>query len=367
MAVRNISDLALDEIDEDFLREQAVGMGDDLGVDTGQGSLYMDAAEGHIIRAAKFFHDLRSVSEIISINTCTGEVLDEKLKERGMKRNPAEDTPAVYYVLFSGAEPEKGDLMSCGDHFFTAEKIGDRWAIRSEETGTEMNHLTPGLPVVPEQDVDNLVSATLQELAVPAVDAEDDESARQRLLSKLAEPDENGNRSQIRSWCESINGVGRARIIPQWDGPMTVKGIIIGYDGGVPTKAVVDAVQSYIDPDGDGMGEGMAAIGQIFTAEGAEAVEINVSVTIIKSAEASYADIREAIQASIRDYCKSIALEGYSEDIQVRYNRISAMITETEHVVDHESLLLNGGTENIAFEENQIPVLGEVVLNGNIL
>ena len=161
-------------------------MGAELGVDTHQGSVYMDACSGHIIRTAKFFNDLRTVNEILSILTCTGDVLTEKMMERGLERNPPADTAATYYVEYVGAEPQVGDLMSCDDHFFTTQKLNDRWVIVSEETGTDMNTLVPGLPVIPDQDVDNLISATLKELAVPAVDMEEDDSARSRYIDKLS-------------------------------------------------------------------------------------------------------------------------------------------------------------------------------------
>lgn len=366
MAIRDISDLRLDEITEEFLTDQLIDMGMDLNVDTNQGSIYRDAGDGHIIRTAKFFNDLRSVNEIISLDTCTGEVLDEKMKEYGLRRNPPESTPAVYYAKFVGAEPEEGDVMSCADHFFRAVKLESRWAIRSEETGTEMNSLVPGLAIIPEIDIDLLESATLEELAVPALDIEDDDSARRRLHNSLSGPDECANISQVRTWCEGIEGVGRARIIPCWNGPMTVKAILISKDGGVPTEEVVSSVQKIIDPGSEGMGEGKAPIGQKFTAEAVEGVKVNLSVEVVKKVEGSYSKIKTDIEEALKAYCKSIALEDYSADIKLRYTRISAMISDIPDVVDHETLLINGGTGNISFTVSQIPVFGEVTVSGDI-
>ena len=365
--VRNIEDLNLDEIDEDFLRDKCIEMGMELEVDTRQGSIYRDAAEGHIIRVAKFFDDLRQVKEIISLSTCTGDVLDEKLKERGLERNPPEATPARYYCLFDGAVPEVGDLLTCEEYEFTVESVGDRVVIVSTDTGTELNSLPQGSPVVPEIDVDGLISCTLQEIAEPALDEEDDDSARTRLINKVSGPDENGNASQIRSWCESVEGVGRARIIPLWDGPMTVKAVIIDKSGHGAAAGVVANVQEYVDPGASGMGEGAAAIGQFVTVVAAEDVSINVSVSVTKKAEATYSGIQEELTEALEEYLKELALETWSDDIQVRYNRISAIITDLPSVVDHENLLVNGGVDNIAFTVEQVPILGEVTVNGDIL
>ena len=77
MAIKNIGELGLDEITEDYLMAECEDMGAELGVDTNQGSIYRDASDGHIIRAAKFFNDLATVNEILSITTCTGDVLTE--------------------------------------------------------------------------------------------------------------------------------------------------------------------------------------------------------------------------------------------------------------------------------------------------
>ena len=50
MAIKNIGELGLDEITEDYLMAECEDMGAELGVDTHQGSVYMDACSGHIIR-----------------------------------------------------------------------------------------------------------------------------------------------------------------------------------------------------------------------------------------------------------------------------------------------------------------------------
>ena len=366
MAIRNIQDLALDEITEEVLLDECIKMGEELGVDTNQGSIYRDASDGHIIRAAKFFFNLSQVYQIISINTCTGDVLDEKLKERGMARNPPADTSAIYYVEFVGAEPEVGDLMSCDDHFFTAGKLGERWVIRSEETGTSMNSLVPGLPVIPERDVDNLISATLQELAVPAVDMEDDDSARERFINMISGPSENGNKAQLRSWCEAIEGVGRAKIVPLWDGEGTALGIIISTDGTIPKEEVINLVQETLDPDAAGMGEGLVTIGCHFTAVAAEKVTINISVDIVKQAESTYSGIKDDITAAVTNYLKEIVLHSYLEEITVRYNSIGALISQISTIVDYDNLLVSGNVENIPCSIYQVPVIGEVEVNGNL-
>lgn len=367
MAAVSIEDLKLEEITEDFLKDELIDMGAELGVDTRQGSIYRDAGDGHAFRTAKFFNDLRQVADIISIFSCTGDVLDERLFERGLSRNPPTDLPATYYVEFIGAEPEVGTRVICEEYFFTVDYLDGKWVIVSEETGTKMNNIAPGSAVIPERDIGGLKSARVIELVIPAVNRESDDEARRRLQNKLSGPDENGNISQMKTWCESVAGVGRARIIPLWNGPNTVKCVIIAVDGTAPTPEVVASVQEYLDPGEDGMGEGVATIGQICTVVAAEPIVVDVNVTVIKSAGSIFSEIQSAFEQALGDYFKSVALESYSPEIKIRYNRISAVITSLDGVVDHEDLTLDGKAENISFSVNQIPILGEVIIkNGNI-
>ncbi len=366
--IRNIEDLSLDDITEEFLLEECIDMGDDLNVDTRQGSIYRDAADGHIIRTAKFFSDLRQVAEIISLQTCTGDVLDEKLMERGLTRNPAEATPAKYYVDFVGdTMPDIGAVMSCEDYMFTLDMLDGEYVIVSDDLGTEMNNLVPGLAVIPDIDIPGLVSATLGELATPAIDIEDDESARERLINRISGPDENGNKSQVKTWCESVEGVGCARIIPLWNGPNTVMAVIIDGNGDVPTEKIVSDVQNYVDPGGEGMGEGVANIGQFFTAVAAEAVTINITVSVLKKAEATYSGIQEGFKELVENYITGLALEDYSDAMSVRIAHIGALLDGMEDVIDYDNLKLNGQDENVPFTIYQIPVIGEVTVDGNIL
>lgn len=362
----NIKDLKLEEITEEFLQEQLIDMGAKLGVDTRQGSIYRDAGEGHAFRTAKFFHDLNKVNDIISIFTCTGEILDERLSERNLSRNPPADTPAVYYAEFDGAEPELGLRVICAEHFFRVDRLKEKWVIVSEDTGTIMNNIAPGTMIIPERDVRELKSARVAEIAIPAVDMESDDDARRRLHNKISGPDENGNVSQMMTWCESVTGVGRARIISLWNGPNTVMCVIIAKDGGVPTEEVVNETQKYLDPGANGMGEGVATIGQICTVVAAEAVVIDISVSVIKGTEVTFTEIKEKLTEEVKSYFKSISMEKYSGNIKVRFTRIGAILTDINGVIDYDNLRLNGSTSNISFSVKQIPVLGEVVIDENI-
>ncbi|MBU5680078.1 baseplate J/gp47 family protein [Blautia sp. MSJ-9] len=366
--LKNIEDLPLNDITEDVLIEQFYDMGAFLNVDARQGSIYWDACMGSIIRTSMLLEQLKMVKEIISLDTCTGDVLDEKMAERGLVRNPEKPTPATYYVNFIGQAPDLDSKMSVEEYFFILSQDSEgRYILISEDMGTDMNNLASGLKVVPELDVDGLIAATLGELAIPATDAEDDDSARERLKNRISGPDENGNKSQVRTWCESVEGVGAARIIPLWNGPYTVKGILVSTTGGVPSQTVVDNVQNYIDPGCTGMGEGVANIGQFFTAEAVEAIKVDITVSVLKKNDATYSGIQEGFKELLQKYFTDMALEEYANGMAIRYVRVGAILENMDEVIDYDQLKLNGKSVNITFTNAQVPVLGEVTVDGNIL
>ena len=75
---------------------------------------------------------------------------------------------------------------------------------------------------------------------------------RNRVIEKIAGPAENGNKQHYKTWCESIDGVGRARIFPLWLGENTVKAVLIDTTGKPCGEAKVLEVQELHRPGGQG-------------------------------------------------------------------------------------------------------------------
>lgn len=365
MAVTNIEDLNLDDITEDLLTEKAVDMGSSLGVDTREGSVYRDAAAGHITRTAEFFDNLSQLKEILSIFTCTGEILDEYLRQRGMTRQPDAETQATYKCFFVGADPVPGAVMIVDEYEFTVisqDKTDSTcWYIQSVDTGTDMNNFATGTAVIPDEDIDDLESCTLGDLVVPAVDIEEDDSARKRLLEAVSEDIEAGNSAQIHKWCMSIEGVGRAEVFPMEDGPGTVSAYITSTAGLTPSASVVKAVQDYVDPGANGEGEGVAPIGCKFKAKAVTNYSISVSGSIMCQPGTDTNAVSTEIAQKIKDYLKNIALNG--KDIPgttsraVSINGIGALIMGTNGVRDYTGLELNGGSSNLSYTHKEVPFL----------
>ena len=350
------------------------------GIDTREGSIFYDAVSGILIQIAKMYTDLDLVFELVFISTASGEYLDLRASEYGLERIAA--SSAKYYLVYEGTTPDTGERFFHNDTglYFNLEENDDGDLILvAEEAGTDANDILEGDLAVPVNTIDGLTSSTFGEVYEYGTDEESDDDLRTRIQEKIAGPAENGNKQHYKTWCESITGVGLARIYPLWNGPNTVKAVLISTDGKACTDSVVEAVQEYIDPAtqgltaevdgvtytvGDGLGEGVANLGAHFTAVSATEVGITVEMTAVLKSSASEDDAAEEIEELLEDYFKELVLssDDYTDCI-ARLTAIGAIISGASTITDYTDLTINGDTENVDPGEDGVPVVAEVIIN----
>lgn len=346
------------------------------GIDTRPGSIFYDAVSGILLKVAKLYTDLDIIVETTTVATATGEALDLKAGEYGVTRLAA--TQAKYRALFEGVTPQVGERFYYDLAYFVL-KIDEGAGVyyfEAEEAGENGNNIYKGTPAVPVNDIDGLVSATFGAIYENGTDAEDDESLRTRIQEKIAGPTENGNKQHYKTWCESIDGIGRARIFPLWNGENTVKGVLIDSTGQPCGDAKVTEVQNYIDPAskgltvmvdgktytvGDGLGNGVANIGAHFTAVGASPLSIDVTFGAELASGATKEMVQKEVADAIEEYLKELVLTtDDTSEVIVRISTIGAILSQLRNLIDYNNLRLNGDTRNITSGENDVPVLGEV-------
>lgn len=197
------------------------------------------------------------------------------------------------------------------------------------------------------------------EIGLPRNDNESDADYLTRILEKARLPATSGNVAHYIQWAKEVSGVGNVRVIPVWDGPGTVKTIIIDSDKQPASAEIVQDAQEYIDPNGNGDGAGEAPIGAATTVESAAGLNIDVEATVILEAEAVLEDVQAAFGGALVDYLKSIALE----KSYVSYAHIGVYLFDTVGVADYSGLTVNGGTANVAVGNTQVAIKGTVTLN----
>ena len=346
---------------ENLLQEVLENATDDI--DTRQGSIFYDAVSGILIQVAKLYSDLELIFSLTQIDTTSGEYLDTKASEYGIFRHSA--LKAKYHAVFEGTVPESGERFFSGGKYFSVINENNELYFEAAESGTEYNDISAGTQAVPVDTIDGLKTAQFGELSEYGSDSEDDESLRRRVREKISGAGENGNKAHYKMWCESIDGVGKARIFPLWNGAGTVKGVLISYDGLPCTADVVNSVQEYVDPGGTGLGEGIANLGAHFTAQAAESKVIDISVTVEIDANTSSELVISELENAVKSYFKEQVMNSSEEETVIRFSGIGAVISGTAGVIDYSGLTLNGSTGNITIDEVSVPVPG--VMNIEII
>jgi len=351
-------------------------------IDLRQGGIYFDAVSSACMKLAQFYVDLTYALDLVFVTTAVGEYLDRRGAEYAVFRKPA--TNARYEYLWTGtSQPSLGERFFSDGHYF---QLGEYFVnetrmltLEAEIPGSESSNILPGAAAIPDRNLPGLTASTFGVLIEPGADTEDDESFRERIIEKISNPAENGNRQHYKTWCESVAGVGRARIIPLFAGPNTVMGIIIGADGLPAASAVVDRVQEYIDPMtlglivevagvqyaiGDGLGDGVANIGAHFAAVAPSALTVNIEFNAELKQGYDEQQIKGDVSAALIAHFKDLSLKtSEREPIVIRISAISSILYSLPGLVDYSDLELNGATGNITLTERQVASLGEVSVN----
>ena len=365
---------------ENIMEECLAGAPPDI--DIRPGSIFYDAVAPAAFKIAQFYADLSSVFDLVFVATAVDEYLDERCGENAVYRLPA--TSALYEYVWSGASQPVvgGRFFADGLFFILRQNENGQLYLESEEPGTKNNDIISDTPAVPSENTPGLEVSKFGNLITPGTDAESDEAYRTRFREKIAGSAENGNRQHYKTWCESVPGVGRAKIKPLFAGENTVMGVIVGADGKPAVKAVIEKVQNYIDPAtlgntveangksytvGDGLGNGVANIGAHFTAVAPEGVPVNISFKAEIQKDVSEAQVKTDAKAAIASYFKNLALSvPEDQNIVARVSAISSIIYNLPGVLDFSELTLNGKASNITLADLQIAVLGEVIIDASI-
>ena len=342
------------------------------GIDTREGSIFYDAVKGAAMEIAKFYVDLNILTQLIFIDTAGGEFLDKRAAEYGIIRKAGEK--AEYNFSYTGSKPiirEKyyynGMYFDLGQYAVIPEgesfpNPNTGYFLRAAEVGEEYNQIISGTPAIPVNPLTGMTSSTFGEIIRYGCDAESDEALRARIKDKISGPAENGNKANYKSWCEEIEGVGRAEIIPLWNGPNTVKGVLTSTDGRAISNDIVEEVQEYIDPDSEGLGEGVANIGAHFTAVSAVEKPINVTVSgVCPNSGYSSAQVTEEITRAINKYLQDVAVTSGPGSILATV--VGSKIAALSSVNYYTSITLNSGQSSVTVLPTEVGVAGTIVVN----
>lgn len=337
-------------------------------MDRRPGSIIYDALAPAAAELAQMYIELETNQALSYADTSSGEYLERRTQEFGVRREPATKAKRRGLFFASGNVPmdvPAGTRFSLQDlSYSVVSKIAaGEWMLECERAGASGNRDFGVL--LPVDYVEGLARAELSDVLVPGEDAETDEALRQRYLSVVNEQPFGGNIADYKHKLNAIDGVGGVKIFPAWNGGGTVKAVLMttGYEP--PSETMIDEVQAMIDPEeSGGQGIGLAPIGHRVTIAGVQGVQVGVSATVTLAAGMTLGQVENDIEAAIGSYFLQLRQNWASEDaLVIRVAQVESRMLTVPGVVDVTRTMLNGSPGNVVLGSEQIPVLGEVALS----
>lgn len=206
-------------------------------------------------------------------------------------------------------------------------------------------------------------SVTNPERITGGTDQEEDSALLERVMEAYQDRGYSfvGNDSDYIRWAKEVVGVGAASVIPEWDGPGTVKLILIDSNGQPANEHICEDVYNYIMRPDDRL-QRKAPIGAILTVSSPDIIQVSYAATVELLDGYGLEDVKEAFLAGLLKYYDRASQEG-----EIKYTQIGSVLANTAGVNDYENLLLNGGTKNIKIHQYEFPVTLEASLESGVV
>lgn len=323
-----------------------------------EGGFIYDAIAPVAVELAEMYQSLDEVLKQVFAQTASGEYLEKRCAEFGIYRKAGtKATGQVKFLGNDGTVIPAGTLVQTesGLQFVTKSEVtissGQAIAdIEAVEEGSQYNVPAGAITELPVQIV-GVISVINEQATTGGTNEEDDASLLNRLLVKVQTPATSGNANHYKLWALEVAGVGDVKVFPLWNGPGTVKVVIIDSNKQPASQEIVNNALNHIEEN--------RPIGASVTVQSATALNINISATIIRDTNYTVEQVLSNVSNKITSYLKSIAFK----QSYVSYAQIGSLILDSEGVLDYSNLTINSGTSNITIGDEQVAVLGEVVLN----
>lgn len=323
-----------------------------------EGSFTFDRAAANAVEFEKTYAEMLLMLQAAFPQTSWGTYLTERASEHGVDRRLAACAVVVLTITgTAGATVARGSLFAAtnGENFLTSETV----TIGSDGTadvkamalraGVAGNVDAGSITKIPAS-IYGVSSVTNKAAAYDGFDQEDDATLLERLLFKVHQPATSGNINHYRLMATSVAGVGDVKVLPLWAGNGTVKILVVDVNREAASEDLLAKVRAVI--------EGERIIGATPTIAAPELLKIDVALTVTNGTGSA-----AGIKAALNDYFKNNVFDATS----ISYAQVGRIILEqaaSTGVNDYSRLTINGGTVNVPVTAEQLPVVGQVTLNG---
>jgi uncharacterized phage protein gp47/JayE len=324
-------------------------------IDTREGSFFNDMISAVAYEIWKSYQSLDAIVPIAFVDETSGEYIDKRCSEYGITRKPGTKAIAnMSFVGINGTVIPKGKvfLTDAGLEFLTDASVtiinGEASVTATAEEIGEGYNVAAGTILRQYVSLNGLTSVTNNIAATGGSDPETDAALVARLYNHLQKPATSGNAYQYRKWALEVPGVGDAKIFPLWNGPGTVKVVIVDNDKLPVTNSLTQQTSDYIEEH--------RPIGATVTVVSGTAKTISISATLVLASGYSLQVVTNSFSNSMKEYFKSIAFS----TSYISYAKIGTILLGTDGIIDYSGFKINNGLNNIALGDEEIPVLGSV-------
>lgn len=323
-------------------------------IDKREGSIAYDMLAPKASELAIAYTQLDGVLDFGFAETTYGEYLDRKVNEHGVTREVA--VKAKSTVVF---DSDVVTLVPQNTVVFTDDGIRfltdtDVTLVNGAGTVTVTAEEGGNIGNVP---ANSIINTEIPELfcnnANPSTggfDVESDEALLTRFLNTVRSPATSGNVHHYKQWALEVAGIGDAKVIPIWNGPNTVKVVVIGADRKPVTTGKATEVKTHI--------EDVRPIGANVTVESAASLTVTVSATLTLENGYTTGLVLPVVEEKLTQLLKEISFV----DTSVKISKVGMVLLDTPGILDYTDLKLNNGTANLTLAANTVPVLGTVTL-----
>jgi uncharacterized phage protein gp47/JayE len=329
--------------------------------------------------------------------------------------SPYPASAAVFRAEFN-KEVANGTRFSCEDLNFVVtgrmENADTDTGLAHQVTCETVGSIANGYAgtLIPIEYVDGLTHAELVELIVPGDDEEDTEVFRQRVLDSFQSQAFGGNQADYTEKVVAMAGVSAVKVHPVWNESIapsslipdddvtawyeasvgalsapvaawltavytaakdklltvggTVKLVIMASNNAAPSSALLEEVQTAVDPvQNAGEGLGLAPIGHVVNVTGVEEEPVNITLNLTYASGWSWEAVRSYVEAVIDSYFEELASAWSGSDyLTVRISQIESRILSecSAMVTDIGGTQINGKEANLVLGADSIPVRGAI-------
>jgi len=332
----------------------------DDSIDKREGSVAHDLLYPSAIETSLAYVELDAVLMLGFAETTEGYWLDLRAGEFGVTRKPAAKSQGSVILTGPADTLVPVDTLVMTDdeepvYFLTKDEViltgGTATVVAEAQIGGADGNISAGrITTLAPGDLYGVVTATNSLAFSGGADEETDEELLGRLKDRVQKPATSGNANHYLQWAKEVVGVSDAKVYPLWNGPGTVKVVLLSADRKAPTQSVVDAATTYI--------ESVRPFGATVTVAGALETAINVNATLTLQSGGDLFAIKAEFEQALTDYLEELAFT----DAVIRYSQIANLLLDIPNVLDYSGLTVNGGTGNLVVSDGKVAVKGTVSL-----